>query len=36
MAENKTPFETLYYIGVSDNVETKKSGKTTLSYLSWT
>lgn len=36
MAENKTPFETLYYIDVSDNVETKKSGKTTLSYLSWT
>ena len=36
MAENKTPFETLYYIDVSNNVETKKSGKTTLSYLSWT
>lgn len=36
MTENKTPFETLYYIDVSDNVETKKSGKTTLSYLSWT
>ncbi|WP_285046329.1 DUF1071 domain-containing protein [Lactococcus petauri] len=36
MAENKTPFEKLYYIDVSDNVETKKSGKTTLSYLSWT
>lgn len=36
MVENKTPFETLYYIDVSNNVETKKSGKTTLSYLSWT
>lgn len=36
MTENKTPFETLYYIDVSDNVETKKSGKTILSYLSWT
>lgn len=36
MVENKTPFETLYYIDVSNNVEIKKSGKTTLSYLSWT
>jgi hypothetical protein len=36
MDKEKSPFETLYYIDVSENVEKKKAGYIQLSYLSWT
>lgn len=33
--ENKDVFNELFHLNVTDRVETKKTGKTSLSYLSW-